>query len=118
MRAGVERAGIVEGQLPLERKHTRAPAPQPIQEPAVGGCLLSGLSALAPDLVSLGVAQTFVRGAAAAGGVLIGIVAAEEMPAGSRAFAFSLLAAAGALGAGLCLFALPLAVVVCRDGGS
>ena len=56
--------------------------------------------ALAPDLVTLGVAQTVVRGAATAGGVLVGIVAAEEMPSGSRAFAFSLLAAAGALGAG------------------
>jgi MFS family permease len=76
---------------------------------AAGGCVAAGLSALAPDLVSLGVAQTFVRGAASAGSVLLGIVAAEEMPAGSRAFAFSLLAAAGALGAGLCLFALPLA---------
>jgi MFS family permease len=76
---------------------------------AVAGCSLAALSALAPDLVSLGVTQTFVRGAATAGGVLVGIVAAEEMPSGSRAFAISLLAAAGAFGAGLCLFALPLA---------
>ena len=76
---------------------------------AAAGCILATLSALAPDLVSLGVTQTFVRGAATAGGVLVGIVAAEEMPSGSRAFAFSLLAAAGAFGAGLCLFALPLA---------
>ena len=56
--------------------------------------------ALAPDLVTLGVAQTVVRGCATAGGVLVAIVAAEEMPSGSRAFAFSLLAAAGAFGAG------------------
>ena len=76
---------------------------------AAGGCIAAGLSSLAPDLITLGAAQTVVRGAATAGGVLVGIVAAEEMPAGSRAFAFSLLAAAGALGAGLCLFALPLA---------
>jgi predicted MFS family arabinose efflux permease len=41
--------------------------------------------------------------------VLLGIVAAEEMPSGSRAFAVTLLSAAGALGAGLCLVALPLA---------
>jgi Major Facilitator Superfamily len=65
--------------------------------------------------VSLGVTQTFVRGAATAGGILVGIVAAEEMPAGSRAFAFSLLAAAGALGAGMCLMVLPLADV--GEGG-
>jgi MFS family permease len=76
---------------------------------ATVGCVVSTLSALAPDLVSLGVAQTLVRGCATAGAVLVGIVAAEEMPSGSRAFAFSLLAAAGAFGAGLCLMALPLA---------
>ena len=78
---------------------------------ATAGCALAALSALAPDLVSLGVTQTFVRGAATAGGILVGIVAAEEMPAGSRAFAFSLLASAGALGAGMCLMVLPLADV-------
>jgi MFS family permease len=59
--------------------------------------------------VSLGVVQTLVRGLATAGSVLLGIVAAEEMPAGSRAFALTLLAAAAALGAGLCLMVLPLA---------
>ena len=41
-----------------------------------------------------------VRGLATAGGVLVAIVAAEEMPAGSRAFAITLISAAGALGAG------------------
>ncbi len=73
------------------------------------GCVVAALSGLAPDLISLGASQTIVRGCATAGGVLVGIVAAEEMPAGSRAFALSLLAAAGAFGAGLCLLALPLA---------
>jgi len=73
------------------------------------GCTIAALSGLAPELVSLGVAQTFVRGLATAGGVLVVIVAAEEMPAGSRAFAITLISAAGAFGAGLCLMALPLA---------
>jgi MFS family permease len=73
------------------------------------GCIVAGLSSLAPDLVSLGVAQTAVRGLATAGGVLVVVVAAEEMPAGSRAFAITLIGAAGAFGAGLCLMALPLA---------
>ena len=63
-------------------------------------------------------AQTVVRGCATAGGVLVGIVAAEEMPSGSRAFALSLLAAAGAFGAGLCLMALPLADTGTAAGGS
>ncbi len=76
---------------------------------ATVGCVVAAISGLAPDLVSLGAAQTVVRGCATAGGVLVGIVAAEEMPAGSRAYALSLLAAAGALGAGLCLLVLPLA---------
>ena len=73
------------------------------------GCVIAALSSLAPDLVALGVAQTLVRGLATAGGVLVVVVAAEEMPAGSRAFAITLIGAAGAFGAGLCLMVLPLA---------
>lgn len=76
---------------------------------AAAGSVLAALSGLAPDLVSLGVAQTLVRGLATAGGVLVVVVAAEEMPAGSRAFSITLIGAAGAFGAGLCLMALPLA---------
>jgi MFS family permease len=82
---------------------------------AVTACVVAALSGLAPSLLALGTAQTVVRGAATAGGVLVGILAAEEMPAGSRALALSLLAATGALGAGLCLMALPLADT--GDGG-
>lgn len=76
---------------------------------AATGCALAALSGLAPSLVALGAGQTVVRGVATAGGILVVIVAAEEMPAGSRAFAITLISAAGALGAGLCLMALPLA---------
>jgi MFS family permease len=75
------------------------------------GCTIAALSSLAPDLVALGIAQTAVRGLATAGGVLVVVVAAEEMPSGSRAFAITLIGAAGAFGAGLCLMALPLADV-------
>jgi MFS family permease len=78
---------------------------------AAAGCVIAGLSSLAPGLVALGVAQTGVRGLATAGGVLVVVVAAEEMPAGSRAFAITLIGAAGAFGAGLCLMVLPLADV-------
>lgn len=76
---------------------------------AGAGCAFAALSGLAPDLASLGAGQTIVRGLATAGGVLVVIIAAEEMPAGSRAFAITLISAAGAFGAGLCLMALPLA---------
>src|SRR3546814_6178813 len=44
-----------------------------------------------------------------AGAVLLAIIAAEEMPAGPRAYAISLLSMAGALGVGMCLWVLPLA---------
>jgi MFS family permease len=76
---------------------------------AAVGCVIAALSGFAPDLVWLGASQTLVRGLATAGGVLVVFVAAEEMPAGSRAFAVTLIGAAGAFGAGLCLMALPLA---------
>jgi MFS family permease len=76
---------------------------------AAGACLVSALGAVAPDLVTLGLSQAVVRGLATAGAVLITILAAEEMPAGSRAFAVSLLTMTGALGVGMCLWVLPLA---------
>ena len=76
---------------------------------AAGACVVSALSAVAPDLVTLGASQAVVRGLTTAGAVLLAIMAAEEMPAGSRAFAVSLLTMSGALGVGMCLWALPLA---------
>lgn len=72
-------------------------------------CVMSALGSLAPDLVTLGISQAVVRGLTTAGAVLLTIIAAEEMPAGSRAFAVSLLTMAGALGVGMCLWVLPLA---------
>ena len=69
-----------------------------------------------PNSSPLGVSQTIVRGLTTAAAVLITIVAAEEMPASSRAFAISLLAMAGALGVGMCLWLLPLADI--GDEGS
>ena len=76
---------------------------------AAAACVVSALSALAPDLVTLGASQAVVRGLTTAGAVLLAIMAAEEMPAGSRAFAVSLLTMSGALGVGMSLWALPLA---------
>ena len=84
---------------------------------AAAGCVSPPSAAWLPGLVALGVAQTGVRGLATAGGVLVVVVAAEEMPAGSRAFAITLIGAAGALGAGLCLMVLPLADLA-RAGGA
>ena len=72
-------------------------------------CIVTALSALAPGLVALGAAQTLVRGLTTAGAVLLAVLVAEEMPAGSRAYGVSILAMAGALGVGTALWALPLA---------
>lgn len=102
------RVGIL-GALALTALADRRGRRQVLLGCAVAGCGIAALSGLAPDLVTLGIGQTVVRGLATAGGVLVVIVAAEEMPAGSRAFSVTLIGAAGAFGAGLCLMALPLA---------
>jgi MFS family permease len=76
---------------------------------AVLAPVLCGLGALAPSLVWLTVTQTLGRPVGIALLLLVGIVAAEEMPRSSRAYAISVVAMAGGLGAGACLVALPLA---------
>lgn len=72
-------------------------------------CVLSALGALAPNLWALAGSQMLTRGFSSACVVALGVMVAEEMPAGGRAWATSLMAMAGFLGAGLCLFALPIA---------
>jgi MFS family permease len=69
----------------------------------------AALTAVAPNLVTLAVAQVVNRGSLIAAGLLIVILTAEEMPAGARAWAVSLLAMISALGAGMALWILPVA---------
>ncbi len=76
---------------------------------AAGGCVLAATGALAPSLPWLTVSQTGSRAFSTALALLIAIVAAEEMPRGSRAYAVSVLGMAAALGAGQCVLLLPLA---------
>jgi MFS family permease len=76
---------------------------------ATGGCLATSLTALAPNLVWYTAAQIPARGFATAIGVLVVVVAAEEMPAGGRAFGVSLLGMSAALGAGICVMSLRVA---------
>jgi MFS family permease len=76
---------------------------------ATGACLAAAAGALVPSLWLLGATQVIAVGCAGALGVLTLIVSAEEMPRGSRAYALTLLVMTGALGAGMCLWALPLA---------
>jgi MFS family permease len=81
----------------------------------VAGCLATAAGAVAPNLPTLAVSQTAVRGLVTAAAVIIAVVAAEEVPAGSRAYSLSLIAMSGALGVGMSLWVLPLADV--GDGG-
>ena len=76
---------------------------------ATAGCIVAVTGALAPSLGWLTVSQMVARAFASALLILVSIVAAEEMPAGSRAYAVSLLAMCGGLGAGVCVTALNLA---------
>ena len=76
---------------------------------ATGACLVAVTGAVSPNMVWLGASQTVARGLSTALALLVGIVAAEEMPRSSRAYAVSLLAMTAALGAGMAVWALPLA---------
>ncbi len=76
---------------------------------AVASPIVAATGALVPSLAWLTASQTIARPLAMALGILVAVVVVEEMPAGSRAYAISLLAMATALGAGACVVALPLA---------
>ena len=76
---------------------------------AWGGPAVACLGALAPSFALLTASQTLSRPLGLALDGLIAVVAAEEVPRGSRAYALSVLAMAAGLGAGLCVIALPLA---------
>ena len=69
----------------------------------------TAVGALVPSLTLLIVAQVPARGLTAAMNLVIGVHAAEEVPAHARAWAASVLALINALGAGLCVLTLPLA---------
>lgn len=75
---------------------------------AAVGVVATALGALAPGMVALGGTQLVARGLSTALALLIVVVVAEEMPAGSRAYGVSLLTMTGALGAGMVLWLLPL----------
>ncbi|MGI9603608.1 MAG: MFS transporter [Acidimicrobiales bacterium] len=72
-------------------------------------CGLTIVGGLAPNLWVLGATQAGARGVTTALGILILVVMAEELPAGSRAYGTSVLALAAALGAGVTIWLLPLA---------
>lgn len=73
------------------------------------GPLLSILGAFSPTFGFLVVTQTLARPMGIALAFLVGVVAAEEMPRNSRAYAVSVLAMASGFGAGIAVLSLRLA---------
>lgn len=73
--------------------------------------LIASLGAIAPNFATLVATQTLSRPLGLALDLLIAVIAAEEMPRNTRAYAVSILAMASGLGAGVAVIALPLADV-------
>ena len=73
------------------------------------GCTLTMVGALSPSLAWLAGSQVVSRGFVTAAVILLAVVAAEEVPAGARAYSFGILVLTAALGAGLCAILLTLA---------
>ena len=76
---------------------------------AAAGIVVAASGALVPSLAWLTGSQVLGRSFATTLGIVVPIVAAEEMPSGSRAWALSVLALCGSLGAGVAVGCLPLA---------
>ena len=72
----------------------------------LGSCVITALGAVSTGMVWLGASQTFARSLSTVVVILIAVMAAEEMPSGTRAFAVSVVTMTAALGAGLCVLNL------------
>lgn len=104
----VVRAGIVLA-LPAAVLADRLGRRRVIAVVAWAAPTITALGAFAPSFAWLVATQAVGRPLGLALGFLIAVVAAEEMPRGSRAYAISILAMASGLGAGVAVAALPLA---------
>jgi MFS family permease len=81
---------------------------------AAVGCVLTALGAFAPSLAWLAASQIAARGFVTAATISAGVLAAEAMPKGARAWALGVGAMSGAVGAGVAVLALPLAGIDVR----
>lgn len=104
----VVRAGIVLV-LPLALLADRWGRRRVVTITAVAAPLVTALGAIAPTFPLLVATQTVGRPLGLAMDFLIAVIATEEMPRNSRAYAVSILAMASGLGAGIAVLALPLA---------
>ena len=105
---GVVRAGVLIALVTaaLADRHGRR---RLLLATGLGSCLVTAMGALAPGFWFLGGTQLVARGLSTALGILIVILAAEEMPARSRAWAMSVLVLCAALGSGMAFAVLPTA---------
>lgn len=104
----VVRAGIVL-MLPVAMLADRTGRRRVIVATAVAAPIVTAAGALAPAFPVLVATQAIGRPLGLALDFMIAVVAAEEMPRNSRAYAISVLAMASGLGAGVAVGALPLA---------
>lgn len=80
----------------------------------VSSCVMTVLGGFSPNLAFLGGTQLFARGLSTALGIIIAIMAVEEMPTRSRAWAASVLTLSAGLGSGMAVWILPIADVDIR----
>jgi len=106
----VVRAGIVFV-LPVAVLADRIGRRRVVTAMAVAAPLVTAAGAVAPSFGLLVATQTIGRPIGLALDFLVAVVATEEMPRNSRAYAVSVLAMASGLGAGVAVMALPLADV-------
>jgi MFS family permease len=104
----VVRAGIILV-LPAAALADRIGRRRVITAMAIAAPLITAAGAFAPSFPFLVATQMIGRPIGLALDFLVAVVAAEEMPRNSRAYAVSVLAMASGLGAGVAVAALPLA---------
>jgi MFS family permease len=105
---GVVRAGIILV-LPVAAFADRLGRRRMVTAMAIAAPVITALGALAPTFPILVATQAIGRPLGLALDFLVAVVAAEEMPRNTRAYAISVLAMASGLGAGVAVIALPLA---------
>jgi MFS family permease len=104
----VVRAGIIIT-LPLAALADRIGRQRVMRVVAWAAPIICALGALAPNFPTLVATQAVGRPLGLTLDFLIAVAVAEEMPRNSRAYAVSLMAMASGLGAGIAVWALPLA---------
>ncbi len=104
----IVRAGIIIT-IPLAILADRVGRKKVIRIVAWAAPSIAALGSIAPNFATLVATQAIGRPLGLALDFLVAVVAAEEMPRNSRAYAVSVLAMASGLGSGIAVMALPLA---------